>query len=373
MALSIEARRLRGIELSLIRRMMQIAPPDAINLALGELGYALPATLRDKAIELLRDSTPVYTPNAGLPALREAIAAQYPGSGESLVCVCNGVEEAAFVTLLSLLDPGDTVAIPDPDYTAYPAICKILEANVLRLPFESDLSTVDWGRWESLLAPDVKALLLSHPSNPCGHVFSEVEADRLKDLCRRNGILLIVDEIYARLYFSSRPASFWDPAAADGLIMLGGLSKSHCMSGWRLGWVLAPPGISGSIVKTRQYVSTCSNWLSQKLAEFALSAQGLEAADEVLCQLKASRSVVIQSWGALAERVILPQASPYLILRVGGDEVAVASQLAARGVITVPGNAFGEVAKGWLRINYAVPQPKLERALEIITDELHLH
>lgn len=366
-----ESRRLRKVELSQIRQMMQSAPSDAINLALGELSFPLPEILRRKALELLQTATPVYTPNAGLTELRQAISDMYPGSDPASVCVCNGAEEAVYVTLLALLNPGDTVAIPDPDYTAYSAICNILEANVIRLPFESDLLTVDWPLWEKLLVQNVKALILSHPSNPCGHVFTQDEAVHLSEFCASHHIVLIVDEIYARLYFTSPPPSFWQPA--EHIISIGGVSKSHCMSGWRLGWVVSPANLISSIIKARQYVSTCSNWLSQKLGEYALSAEGLQAVDQILGQLRVCRSIVTERFCQHTEQVLIPPASPYIMLKVDGNDLQIAGDLAQKFVVTVPGSAFGSLGKGWLRINYAVPQDKLHQALDIICHELDLY
>ncbi|MBW6514010.1 MAG: pyridoxal phosphate-dependent aminotransferase [Candidatus Syntrophosphaera sp.] len=366
-----ESRRLQPIELSLIRRVLHSAPPGAINLALGELGFPLPEILRQKALDLLAQGTLVYTPNAGIPELRAAIAAIYPGCDPDSVCVCNGVEEAVFVTLLAILDPGDRVAIPDPDYPAYSAICKMLEANVIRLPFESNLLSVDWHKWEQLLADGVKTLVFSHPSNPCGHVFTEQEARRLAGLCSQHGIVLVVDEIYSRLFFNAPPPGFH--GRMEPSFILGGLSKSHCMSGWRLGWIVAPPGFSAAVIKARQYVSTCSNWLSQHLAAYALSDDGGRAADEVMGQLQASRDLALEKLSPWLDRVLVPSATPYLLLRVEGDDLRTASYLARKGVICVPGSAFGEVSRGWLRINYAVDKQQLTTALDIIHDELYLH
>lgn len=371
MGIPTEAKRLGGIELSLIRKVLQSAPPSAINLALGELGFPLPKVLRQRAIELLQTATPVYTPNAGIPELRTAIAGLYQGAQADSVCVCNGAEEAVFVTLLALVDPGDTVAIPDPDYPAYSAICKILDANVIRLPYESDLSSVDWARWESLLSSGVKTLLFSHPSNPCGHVFSDNEVERLTSICSKNGVAMVVDGIYEELYFSARPPSFC--GRLDSLFMIGGLSKSHCMSGWRLGWVVSPPSLAASVIKARQYVSTCSNWLSQHLGVFALSPTGRQSAKTALGLLKESRRFALQRMGRSLERVLVPPASPFLMLKVDGDDLEFSQNLARKGVICVPGSAFGEVSRGWLRINIGVPEDKLSPAMDVICDELSLH
>ncbi len=371
MPYSTESRRLNTLELSLIRQVLQNAPSDAINLALGELGFPLPRILREKAIELLQNNTPVYTPNAGISELRSAIANQYPNANPDCVCVCNGAEEAVFVTLLSLVNSGDKVAIPDPDYPAYSAISNILEAEVIRLPFESDLLSVDWNKWEQLLAQDVRVLIFSHPSNPCGHVFSPEEIDILLGICSRCQITIIVDDIYARLNFNQAPPQFYGRYQA--LFVVGGVSKSHCMSGWRIGWVLAPAKMISSIVKARQYISTCSNWLSQHLAAYALSEEGMQSVNAVMAQLTECRKLVIEAFHPYADKVILPKATPYFMLQVDEDDLQVSRNLAHKGVVCVPGSAFGSVSKGWLRINYAVSQDKLSRALGSICHELYLY
>jgi aspartate/methionine/tyrosine aminotransferase len=366
-----EAQRLRGIELSLIRKVTQAAPPGAINLALGELGFPLPQILREEALRLLQTATPVYTPNAGLSELRSAIAALYPGSDPEDICVCNGAEEALFVSLLSILDTGDAVAIPDPDYPAYAAICALLEAKVVRLPYLESLQAADLDEWERLIAGGVEVLVLSHPSNPAGHVFSEADARRLACLCEEYEVTLVVDEIYRELFFCDPLPSFH--GHLENLILLGGVSKSHCMSGWRLGWALVPPTLSAAVVKARQYVSTCSNWLSQQLAIYALSPLGGAAAEEVLDQLKTCRAQALERLGHFGGRLLAPPATPYLMLKVDADDLDICARLAKKGVVCVPGSAFGKVSRGWLRLNYAVPNTKLATGLDIICDELHFH
>ncbi len=350
---------------------MAAAPAGAINLALGELGFELPQVLKDKAIELIRDNTPVYTPNAGIGELRAAVASSYQETLPEQVCVCNGAEEAAFVTLLALLNPGDRIAIPDPDYSAYPAIASILEADIVRLPYTKDFCGFDPDLWRNLLSDKVKALILSHPSNPAGFVFTESQARFLVDLCSMRGIHLVVDEIYRSLFFGQEPLSF--SGMGEGVITLGGLSKSHCMSGWRLGWVIAPLAMMDSIVKARQYVSTCSNWLSQHLGVFALSEEGLRAGRSVREQLTSCRRVALDCLKPHLDKVHAPSATPYLMLKVSGDDLDAARSLASKGVLCAPGSAFGEDSRGWLRINIAVDQTALQQALKLVSHELYPH
>lgn len=354
---------------------MNLAHPDSVNLALGELGFDMPQFLREKAIEIITSATAVYTPNAGLLETREAIvAAYYPASCPDRICVCNGAEEAIFITLFSILNPGDLVAIPDPDYTAYPAICKMLDAKVVRLPFAKDFHTIDWDVWERTFECGVKALVLSNPSNPSGFALDHHSAQKLADICDRNGVIIIVDEIYSMLYFDSSHVSL--DQYTSNLFVINGLSKSHCMSGWRLGWVNAPPSMPASLIKAKQYISTCSNWLAQKLAVFALSPEGLDSVKPIYAQLFENRQLAIDLLKKRTDdpaSLNIPSATPYLMLKLKADDLATAASLAKKGVLTACGRAFGDSGLDWLRINVAIDKALLDKALRILTDELYPH
>lgn len=368
-----EASRFSGIELSMIRSIMASASDDAVNLALGELSYPLPEILRQKAIEIIASHTPRYTPNAGLPELKEAIA-EYSGVAISpdRVCVCNGAEEAVFLTAFSILDPGDRVAISDPDYTAYPAIVKLLGGDVVRLPHGQDLVSTDWQLWENILSQNVKALMLSNPCNPSGMFFSRQDIEKLVDICSRHRVSIIADEIYRDLCFYTRAPSFTD--AEGAVFVVNGLSKSFCMSGWRIGWVISPQNLAGTLVKAKQYVSTCSNWLSQKLGVFALT-DGKAAATEVLDRLSESRQYAVSflKEHIPAEATYIADATPYLMLKCGQDPLSAARELASKGVITVPGAAFGDISAPWLRVNYGVDVSQLQIALPELARGLYPH
>jgi len=369
-----EASRWQGVELSLMRSVMAKAPTDAVNLALGELGFPIPPNLREHAIELMERGTPVYTPNAGLPELRESIAATYgPDADPGNVCVCNGAQEALFLSLFSIIEAGDKVAIPDPDYSAYGSILNILGANIIRLPMQRQMKSVDWDKWRAMLQPGVKALVLSSPNNPCGYFLNDMDAKELSLLCAEFGIAVIVDEIYKGLCFAGTPASL--AGKVEKLFIVSGLSKSHCMSGWRLGWVLCPPWLAATLTKAKQYVSTCSGWLSQRLAVFALGKEGQSAAYQVFDKLLDSRGVALSILDAYVPSHILhmPDATPYLMLRCASDDLAVAARLAAKGVIVAPGSAFGKLSAGMLRINYGVEGELLAKGLQVIIDELYPH
>jgi len=345
---------------------MNLAPPGAINLALGELSFPMPQALKDKATELLNNGNPAYTPNAGIPELRQAIADRYEAKPEEIL-VTNGVEEAVFIAVMSLLNPGDKLAIPDPDYPAYHAVGSIFQNQIVRLPFVNNFKTIAWDLWEAAFKQGIKAILLSAPSNPSGFCLDEPDASRFAELCNRYHVIVIVDEIYAQLYFDKPSVSL--QGKVERLVRIGGLSKSHALSGWRLGWLIAPESITPSFVKARQYISTCSHWLSQCLAIYALTDDGMALSAGILAQLSSNRNHVLQRFNASLPKGIqmvhAPSATPYLLLKVE-DDLQFANQLAGEGVITVPGSAFGTSTTGWIRINYGIPPQQLSSALDII-------
>ncbi len=360
-----EAKRLQTIELSLIRQVMQNAPPQAINLALGELGFPMPEALKEQAIRLLREGNPAYTPNAGLPELRSAVATTHQVNPEE-VMITNGAEEAVFIALMSIVNPGDIVAIPDPDYPAYPAIASILDARVVRLPFESDFTTIDWDKWERLLT-GCKAIILSSPSNPSGFCFNADSAIRFVQLVQRHSVLVIVDEIYARLWFDHAPLKL--SSYLSGLIRIGGLSKSHLLSGWRLGWIIAPQQMISSFTKAKQYISTCSHWLSQKLAVYALGEAGQKLAEETRLNLKINRDWLMEQFGkslpANITAVHFPEATPYIMMQTS-NPLSYCRLAAEKGVIMVPGQAFGQQSSAWVRMNIGVELELLKNATELL-------
>lgn len=369
----IEASRFEGLEISLLRRIISSAAKGATNLALGELSYELPHSLKHEAQRLLEEQTPRYTPNAGLFELREQIAALYPGSGHEQVIVTNGAQEAIFLSLFSIINPGDVVAVMEPDYPAFMSILQLLGAKTIRIPLNKDLSSIDWQKHSNLLNNEAKALLLSSPNNPSGFFLKESDAQYLQTICSNSGLTVIVDETYRGLCFAGSPETL--VGRVENLFIIGSLSKTHSMSGFRLGWVLAPDGCVATLTKAKQYVSTCASSLAQNLAIFALGQQGKAAADKVFIQLLESRGAALAflkaNWPD--DALHIPQATPYIMLHCGKNDVDLAFKLASMKVITTPGSAFGTNTAQSLRINYAFQNEVLIPALQIITNELYPH
>jgi aspartate/methionine/tyrosine aminotransferase len=352
-----EAQRLTSVELSKLRNLMAEAPAESINLALGELAFPFPEALSEHVIKLMKDARPAYTPNAGTPELRAKLGERYHASAEN-ICVCNGAEEALYISLQALLNPGDIIAIPDPDYPAYPVLAHLAGAEVSRLPFGDDLTSIDWELWEMRLQ-SAKILLMSHPSNPTGFCFDDSSFSKLCNIVNKHDIILIVDEIYSDVYIN-RPYQP-DYHKVKHCIRINGLSKSHLMSGWRIGWIFADPDVILAATKLKQYISTCPVWISQKLALFALDQENIPTMIQE--NLRQNQSLAVRMLDSSILHV--PSCTPYLMIKAP-QAIAQVKNYMAQGVITMPGSAFGSLTVDWIRINYAIEYELLRKALKRI-------
>ncbi len=359
--------RLKNAEISLIRKLINKAPKNAINLGLGEIQFTTPRFLLEYAKEVLNDGRIHYTPNAGLPELCETIAGYYNSSYAENICVTVGAEEAIFATLFSYLNPGDEVLIANPSYMAYKTIIEIIGG----IPIYFDLDPqknfkLDKNSFLSNISDATKMVILNNPSNPLGISFSEDEIEFIIETCLKKNILIVVDEVYRELFLQERSDSLFE--GNGNIIVISGLSKSHCMTGWRIGWATSnKPELIQPIITAHQYICTCAPFLSQKVAIKALSAEGFEANEVIRKRLRSNRDFIKKKIKSFSQDIyILPNtSSPYLFVNLQLNDLLFAERLCASGVIVVPGCAFGNKGKGWLRINYGIDTKLLEQGIDL--------
>ncbi|HYP54299.1 MAG TPA: aminotransferase class I/II-fold pyridoxal phosphate-dependent enzyme, partial [Pyrinomonadaceae bacterium] len=223
----------------MIRQVFDRALPGSINLGLGEPDLPTPDVIREAAARVVREEQNGYTQHAGLPALRERVADDYqftrgkPGR----VVVTAGSQEALYLALLTLVDEGDEVLLPDPGFVAYPTIVRMAGGTPVfyKLPASSDFE-FDAEDFRRRLTPRTRAVVLISPSNPTGRTLSAEDLAAMAAALEGSGAYLVSDEIYRELYYTTeRP-----PSASDfypRTLVVGGLSKSLSMTGWRLGWL----------------------------------------------------------------------------------------------------------------------------------------
>ncbi|NQT65436.1 MAG: pyridoxal phosphate-dependent aminotransferase, partial [FCB group bacterium] len=364
------ANRINGLEKSALRQLYDNSPPDSINLGLGEIQFPTPKVVTDRAIDIIKQGNIRYTPNAGLPELQKAIAGYYKIQLNENICVTTGAEEAIFASLFSFINPGDEVLIANPTYIAYKTIIGMMEGIAVEFDLDSEANfELNRDDFINKITPRTKVLLLNNPSNPTGRCFSEEEIDFMISKCNESNILIIVDEIYRELYIDNRPISFLEKSGK--IIVISGLSKSHCMSGWRIGWAVSnDPELIKPIIISHQYICTCTPYISQEAAIAALSAAGMKAQNKIRLKLKSNREYVLKLFEqSLPDLIILNNtSSPYLFINVKIDDMLLANELIKKGLIVMPGRIFGSNGKHWIRLNYAIDKYKLTEAMNIITN-----
>ena len=359
--------RLKNAEISLIRKLINKAPENAINLGLGEIQFSTPKFLLEYAKEILNDGRIHYTPNAGLTELCETVAGYYNSSYAENICVTVGGEEALFATLFSYLDSGDEVLIANPSYLAYKTIIEIIGGVPVyfNLDPKNDFR-LDKNSFLYSISDATKMVILNNPSNPLGISFSEEEIEFIIKTCLQKNIIIIVDEMYRELFLQERPDSLFE--RNGNIIVISGLSKSHCMTGWRIGWAISnKPELIQPMITAHQYICTCAPFLSQKVAVKALSAEGFKANEVIRKRLRSNRDFIIKKIKSFSQDIyILPNtSSPYLFINLQLNDLLFAERSCASGVIVVPGCAFGKKGKGWLRINYGIETKLLEQGIDL--------
>lgn len=355
---------LQGIERSPIRRITDRAKPGDISFGLGEPDLATPDVIRQAAIRAIREEQNGYTLQAGLPALRQLVAADYPhlNLSPSQVIITAGSQEALYLALMTLVQEGDEVLMPDPGFVAYPTIVRMAGGVPVyyRLPASSDFE-FDADDFRRGLSPRTKVVVCCSPSNPTGRTLSTTDLQAMTEALDGTGVFVISDEIYRDLYYTpDRPASI--SSLYDRTIVISGLSKSMSMTGWRLGWICGDQAVIQSAHLLHGYVTTCAATVSQKAALAAWSSEGEIARAEIRRTFHERRDHLLGLIDReLGLRAVAPDGAFYTMLDVSahGSAEEVAERFLDHGVVTVPGSAFGSESGGFLRVSFCADKPTL--------------
>lgn len=361
-----------GLPASKIREVANagLGRSDVLAFWFGESDEVTPSPARDAAIASLQAGETFYSHNLGLPALREALSLYTAGlhrpvDVERIAVTSSGVSALMIASQL-LLEPGDEVVAVVPVWPNVTAQPVILGAQVKRVSLgaREGAWVLDLQKLLDAITPRTRAVILNAPNNPTGWTLSRGEQLAILERCRQTGTWVVADEVYERLYFEpghSAAPSFLDIAdAADRLVAAHSFSKSFLMTGWRLGWLVLPAGLSGEVAKLIEFNTSCAPVFVQKGGLAAL-AQADEAVPGLVGRLQACRDALIPRLAALpGVTVALPHGGMYAFFRVEGedDSLAFAKRLVERhGLGLAPGAAFGDEAEGWLRWCFAARDP----------------
>ncbi|MBI2858762.1 MAG: aminotransferase class I/II-fold pyridoxal phosphate-dependent enzyme [Chloroflexi bacterium] len=345
-----------------------------ISLGVGEPDYVTPWRIREAAIYSLEQGHTSYTSNYGLPELRRELSkhlkqlhgVEYDPQGELLITV--GVSEALDLALRAILHPGDEVILPDPCYVAYPACVTLAGGTPVSVETSVDNGFVLRAEdVERKITPRTKALLVGYPANPTGAVLCKEELEALAEVARKHGLIVISDEVYARLVYDCEHVCFAGlPAIKDNCILLGGFSKAYAMTGWRIGYAAAPREILEAMTKVHQYTMLCAPTVGQMAALEALRSSENDVAAMVQ-DYNQRRRLMVKGLNEIGMACFEPKGAFYAFPSVAGtnmrSEEFAERLLTEERVAAVPGSAFGKCGEGYLRCCYATSIPEIEEAL----------
>lgn len=374
------SRRAGQIPPSTLRRLFDGRRPTSINLGLGEPAEPVTAELFDRGLARWRGTPGGYTLNAGILDLRERIAA-YRGlphapSGANAV-VTAGSTGGLFASLLAATDPGDEVLILEPAYPNYASTAEMLGLAVRRVPRDAELGfALDADRIATALTPRSRAVIVNSPSNPTGRVDSRAELAALVAVTEAAGLWLISDEVYRDIHFTPEPpASLGE--LTDRAIVIGGLSKSCAMTGFRLGYVLADHRIAPAVAAAHRLNVICAPSLSQQLALEAFAAPD-RWLHHYLARHRQRRAALLAAIDdQLGLAYVRPEGGLFLFVDVGVAGMP-SMELAERlleeaDVVTIPGSAFGAGGEGYLRLAFTVPESEIAEGVGRIAAFLAFH
>ena len=359
---------------------------DVVELSAGEPDFPTPAPIVEAAHQALRDGLFHYTPNAGTPELREAIAARLTLHNGLHVCaadvVCsNGAKQSIAQAILAACGPGDEVVIPAPYWVSYPEMARLAGATPVVVPTASaDGYVLRPDALEAVLTERSRAFILNTPSNPTGAVYTRDEMEALAAVLRRHPHVLVVsDEIYEDVVFDAEHVSFGTlDGMAERTVTVNGFSKGYAMTGWRLGYLAGPPWLVKAVDTLQSQLTSGPSSITQAaaLAAFTMSH---EAIDDMVTAFRARRDAVLARLTAIdGVTCPTPQGAFYLFPDVSGlfgrtapDGTVIADSLGLcrylldeHRVALVPGEAFGD-PKG-VRLSYATGMDTLMTAMDRI-------
>ena len=380
------AKDVRSLKPSGIRRFFDLVATmdDVISLGIGEPDFATPQHILDAGIRSLQAGETHYTSNAGIYALRAAIAEHlqrlygisYDPDSEIIVTV--GVSEALYLVMNAILDPGDEVLIPTPCFVSYQA--EVILAGGIPVEIPSRVEDDFQLRPEALeaaITPKTKVIFIGYPSNPTGAVASRETLLEVARIAKAHDLLVISDEIYDRLVYGTEHLCF---AALQDMkkrtITLGGFSKSYAMTGWRVGYACAPEELLQGLVRIHQYTVMSAPTISQFAALEALK-HGEDDVAEMRAEYNRRRELIVNGLNSLGLPTFEPKGAFYAfpsITPTGMDDDTFAMKLLQEEkVAVVPGSAFGAGGEGFVRCSYATSYEKIEGALERIARFVQRH
>lgn len=346
-----------------------------ISLGIGEPDFATPWHIREAAIQSIEKGYTMYTSNSGIPELREELSRylktnyslEYDPGTELLITV--GVSEAMDLVMRAIINPGDEVIMPDPCYVAYSASVILAGGTPMMVPTDEENSfEVSAADIETRVTPKTKAILIGYPSNPTGAVMTRDKLLEVAEVARRYNLLVISDEIYARLVYGIEHTCFATlPQMKERTVFLGGFSKAYAMTGWRVGYAAASKKVIAAMTKIHQYTIMSAPTMGQIAAIEALKS-GEDSITEMVEDYNRRRMVMVKGLRNIGLTCFEPKGAFYAFpsIKTTGmtSEEFAEKLLLEEKVAVVPGTAFGQCGEGYVRCCYATSLADINEALK---------
>ena len=381
--------RIKGLGFSKIREVMgrvEEAKRKGIritDLSIGRPDFDTPGHIKDAAAKALADGLVHYTSSAGTLELREAICRRFqedhqlkidPGE----IIVTTGAAEAIFIGLMSVLDPGDEVLVPEPMYVYYGGYVFMGAAKCVPIPLKEEnqflLKAEDLGKY---ITKKTKLLILNFPHNPTGQVLLREDLEPITRVANHYNIMVVADDIYNGMLYDG--VEYFPISKAPGMkertLIIGSFSKTYAMDGWRIGYLIAPRDVISHALKLHQHVVSCPNTFVQVGAQAALTSSQ-DCVREMVAEFDRRRRRLMSRLDEIGITYVRPRGAFYIfpsIKKFGFTSVQFADFLFQKArVAVVPGDAFGPGGEGYVRISYCASEEEIEEGMERVRSALAL-
>ena len=372
-------KQLDKIQVSLIRQFDQAISeiPGVLRLTLGEPDFTTPDHVKEAAKRAIDQDQSYYTGMSGLLTLRQAASDfvkekyQLDYNPENEILVTIGATEALSATLTAILEEGDKVLLPAPAYPGYEPIVNLVGAEIVEIDTTENGFILTPEMLEKAILEQgdkLKAVILNYPANPTGITYSREQLEALAAVLRKYEIFVVCDEVYSELTYTGENHVSLGTMLRDQAIIINGLSKSHAMTGWRLGFIFAPANFTAQLIKSHQYLVTAANTMAQHAAVEALTA-GKNDAEPMKKEYIQRRDYIINKMTDLGFEIIKPDGAFYIFAKIPAgynqDSFAFLKDFAQKKAVAfIPGAAFGQYGEGYVRLSYAASMGTIREAMK---------
>ena len=372
-------KQLDKIQISLIRQFDQAISeiPGVLRLTLGEPDFTTPDHVKEAAKRAIDQDQSYYTGMSGLLTLRQAASDfvkekyQLDYNPENEILVTIGATEALSATLTAILEEGDKVLLPAPAYPGYEPIVNLVGAEIVEIDTTENGFVLTPEMLEKAILEQgdkLKAVILNYPANPTGITYSREQLEALAAVLRKYEIFVVCDEVYSELTYTGENHVSLGTMLRDQAIIINGLSKSHAMTGWRLGFIFAPANFTAQLIKSHQYLVTAANTMAQHAAVEALTA-GKNDAEPMKKEYIQRRDYIIEKMTDLGFEIIKPDGAFYIFAKIPAgynqDSFAFLKDFAQKKAVAfIPGAAFGQYGEGYVRLSYAASMGTIREAMK---------